>query len=288
MTVFETGAFQLRSLYLGNDAAAVAADAVKRKIGENFETPVAAIVLGSGLGSLADSIENPQRVAFADIPGFPAATVSGHAGQLILGKLAGRPVVALAGRLHVYEGHDAALAAFPVRVLHALGASVYVASNAAGGIRRTFEPGTLMVIADHINLMFRNPLTGAAEKGDSRFPDMSNSYDPNLRALMHDAAATLGLELEDGVYAALTGPAYETPAEVRMLERFGADAVGMSTVPEVIVARALGMRAVAVSCITNKAAGVSSEPLNHAEVLDIGKQVASQFVALITEFIRKL
>jgi purine-nucleoside phosphorylase len=211
-------------------------------------------VLGSGLGGLAERLESAVRIPFSHVPGFPTATVAGHAGQLLYGMLGGRPVVMLAGRFHMYEGHDARLAAFPVRVLHALGVAIYIASNAAGGVRRTFVPGDLMLIADHINLMFRNPLIGPAESGDERFPDMSDPYDPALRTLMREAAAAVDVPLQDGVYCGLLGPTYETPAEVRMLERLGVDAVGMSTVPEVIMARAIGMRAVAVSCITNKAA----------------------------------
>jgi len=172
--------------------------------------------------------------------------------------------------------------------MHALGATVYFASNAAGGVRRTFNPGDLMVISDHMNLMFRNPLFGAVEPGDERFPDMSDPYDAALRALLHDSARTVGVALQDGVYCGLLGPTYETPAEVRMLERLGVDAVGMSTVPEVIVARALGMRVAAVSCITNKAAGLSLEKLSHAEVMDAGRAVAGRFEALVTEFVRRL
>jgi purine-nucleoside phosphorylase len=249
---------------------------------------VAGIVLGSGLGGLADRITNAVTIPFSQVPGFPTATVAGHAGQLLIGQLAERPVVMLAGRFHMYEGHDAGLAAFPVRVLHALGAPVYLASNAAGGVRRTFAPGDLMVIADHINLMFRNPLIGAVEPGDERFPDMSDPYDPGLRALLHDCARTISVPLHDGVYCGLLGPTYETPAEVRMLERLGVDAVGMSTVPEVIMARAIGMRAVAVSCITNKAAGLSHEKLSHQEVMDTGRAVAGRFEALVSEFVRRL
>jgi purine-nucleoside phosphorylase len=207
---------------------------------------------------------------------------------LILGTLADRPVALLAGRFHMYEGHDATLAAFPARVLHALGAPVYFASNAAGGVRRTFAPGDLMVIADHMNLMFRSPLTGPVESGDERFPDMSAPYDPALQSLLHDAARAVGVTLQVGVYCGLLGPTYETPAEVRMLEKLGADAVGMSTVPEVIVARAIGMRVAAVSCITNKAAGLSMQTLNHAEVVETGKAVAENFAALVTEFVRRL
>lgn len=246
------------------------------------------IVLGSGLGGLAERIEEATHIPFADVPGFPAPTVAGHAGQVVAGHLAGRPVIALAGRFHMYEGHGASLAGFPVRVLHALGAPIYLASNAAGGVRRTFQPGDLMLIADHLNLMFRNPLIGAVESGDERFPDMSDPYDRGLRAQMREAARAQGVALQEGVYAGLLGPTYETPAEVRMLERLGVDAVGMSTVPEVLVARAIGMRCVAVSCITNKAAGLSPETLNHAEVMATGRSVAVQFEGLIQQFVKRL
>ena len=269
-------------------AEAGAAEAVLATSVADAPAPVCGIVLGSGLGGLADRLERAVRIPFSHVPGFPTATVAGHAGQLLVGTLGGRPVVALAGRFHLYEGHDAALAAFPVRVMHALGATVYFASNAAGGVRRTFNPGDLMVISDHMNLMFRNPLFGAVEPGDERFPDMSDPYDAALRALLHDSARTVGVALQDGVYGGLLGPTYETPAEVRMLERLGVDAVGMSTVPEVIVARALGMRVAAVSCITNKAAGLSLEKLSHAEVMDAGRAVAGRFEALVTEFVRRL
>ena len=272
----------------GAAAAQIAADSIRQRLGPDAPAPVCGIVLGSGLGGLADRLERVVRIPFSHVPGFPTATVAGHAGQLLVGTLGGRPVVALAGRFHLYEGHDAALAALPVRVMHALGATVYFASNAAGGVRRTFNPGDLMVISDHMNLMFRNPLFGAVEPGDERFPDMSDPYDAALRALLHDAGRTVGVALQDGVYGGLLGPTYETPAEVRMLERLGVDAVGMSTVPEVIVARALGMRVAAVSCITNKAAGLSLEKLSHAEVMDAGRAVAGRFEALVTEFVRRL
>jgi purine-nucleoside phosphorylase len=273
---------------VGIAAAEAAAAYIRQRVGAAWQTPVAGVVLGSGLGGLADRLEQPVRIPFSHVPGFPTATVAGHAGQLMVGLLANRPVVLLAGRFHMYEGHAAGLAAFPVRVLHALGAPVYIASNAAGGVRRTFSAGDLMLIADHMNLMFRNPLVGPTERGDERFPDMSDPYDPALRALMREAAATVNVPLHEGVYCGLLGPTYETPAEVRMLERLGADAVGMSTVPEVIMARAIGMRAVAVSCITNKAAGLSHEKLSHQEVMDAGKAVASRFEGLITEFVRRL
>ncbi len=272
----------------GTADARIAADYVRQRVGADFQTPVCGIVLGSGLGGLAAQVTHATRIPFSRVPGFPNATVSGHAGQLIAGTLAGRPVVLMAGRFHMYEGHDAAMAAFPVRVLHALGAPVYVASNAAGGVRRTFAPGDLMVIADHLNLMFRNPLSGPPEPGDERFPDMSAPYDHGLQALMHEAGRAVGVALQVGVYCGLLGPTYETPAEVRMLERLGADAVGMSTVPEVVVARALGMRVVAVSCITNKAAGQTLQPLDHREVVEAGNAVSAHFEALIMEFVNRL
>jgi purine-nucleoside phosphorylase len=222
------------------------------------------------------------------VPGFPTATVVGHAGNLIVGRLAGRPVVALAGRFHMYEGHDAALAGFPVRVLAALGAPVLVVSNAAGGVRRTFRPGDLMLIADHLNLLFRSPLVGALEPGDLRFPDMSAPYDDALRAAARAVAREQGVALQEGVYAGLLGPTYETPAEVRMLSLLGADAVGMSTVPEVIVARAIGMRVLGISCITNMACGLSPSPLSHDEVLETTRAVARSFESLVEGIVAAL
>jgi purine-nucleoside phosphorylase len=287
-TPFTTSTFAARPGTPGAAAAHTAADAIRRHVGPTFIAPVCGIVLGSGLGSLAEHITNAIRIPFSHVPGFPTATVAGHAGQVIMGTLADRPVVALAGRFHMYEGHEANVAAFPARVFHALGAPVYFASNAAGGVRRTFAAGDLMVVADHMNMMFRNPLSGPLEPGDQRFPDMSDPYDRELRALLHECGRATGVPLHDGVYCGLLGPTYETPAEVRMLERMGADAVGMSTVPETIVARALGMRVAAVSCITNKAAGLSLEPLNHQEVVDAGRSVAPRFAALVTEFVRRL
>jgi purine-nucleoside phosphorylase len=260
-----------------------AATAIRERIGT--DAPAAAIILGSGLGGLAGRIASAVSVPFAEVPGFPTATVVGHAGKLIAGSLAGRPIVALAGRFHMYEGHDAALAGFPVRVLHALGARVLFVSNAAGGIDPAFAPGSLMLITDHINLMWRNPLIGARQPGDERFPDMSSPYDDGLARQLRQHAASLGFALEEGVYCGLLGPTYETLAEVKMLATLGADAVGMSTVPEVIVARAIGMRVAGVSCITNHAAGISPHPLSHAEVLETTALVASRFEALVERFV---
>jgi purine-nucleoside phosphorylase len=271
----------------GVRAAAETAAAIRRRTGTD-DAPALGIVLGSGLGGLVKRIADARDVAFADVPGFPAASVVGHAGRVVVGTLGGRTVIALAGRFHMYEGHSAALAGFPVRVLHALGAGTLFVSNAAGGIRPTFRPGDLMVITDHLNLMFRNPLEGAVEPGDTRFPDMSEPYDRALASLLHREAATLGLELREGVYCGLLGPTYETPAEVRMLRILGADAVGMSTVPEVIVARALGMRVAGVSCITNFAAGTTNQPLSHAEVLETTALVATRFESLVERFVAAL
>lgn len=270
----------------GADAARQAADAVRARLGD--ERPVAAIVLGSGLGGLVEEIDVVETVRYEDIPGFPTATVAGHAGALIAGTLAGKFVVALAGRFHVYEGHDIRLAAFPARVVHALGAPTFIVSNAAGGVNRLWQPGDLMLIRDHINMMFRNPLIGPLEPGDLRFPDMSAPYDDALLSLARRVGAEQGIALREGVYAALLGPAYETPAEVRMLAALGADAVGMSTVPEVIAARAVGMRVLGVSCITNLACGLTSAPITHAEVLETGGRVAERFRRLIREIVGEL
>lgn len=270
----------------GADAAQRAAESVRARIG--LHTPVAGVILGSGLGGLASRIAGAVAIPFADVPGFPAATVVGHAGTLIAGTLAGRPVVALAGRFHMYEGHPAPLAGFPVRVLHALGAPVLFVSNAAGGIRRTFRAGDLMLIRDHLNLMFQNPLIGALEPGDIRFPDMSAAYDTGLAELLRQQAVALGIPLQEGVYGGLLGPAYETPSEVRMLAALGADAVGMSTVPEVIVARAIGMRVAGISCVTNLAAGISPHELSHAEVIETTTKVAERFESLVERFVGAL
>jgi len=256
--------------------------------GLGAEKPVAALILGSGLGGLADRIDGAVRVPFAEIPGFPSASVAGHAGVLMAGRLAGRRVLALAGRFHMYEGHEAALAAFPTRVLHALGARTLIVSNAAGGIRPTLHPGDLMIIRDHINFMFRNPLIGPVVDGETRFPDMSAPYDAALCALARDIALDEGIVLAHGIYCGLLGPTYETPAEVRMLSLMGADAVGMSTVPEVIMARALGMRVLGVSCVTNMACGLSTEPITHAEVIETPARAAAKFERLVSGVVSRL
>lgn len=267
-------------------AAKRSADAIRQRIGT--AEPEIAIILGSGLGGLVDEFENAVRVPFVDIPGFPEPTVLGHAGALVSGRLGGRAAIALAGRFHMYEGHSVALAGFPVRVMHALGANILFVSNAAGAIRRDLGPGDLMIIEDHLNLTFANPLTGMAQEGEERFPDMSEPYDARLRAALRAAGDKLGVALKEGVYACLPGPSFETRAEVRMLERLGADAVGMSTVPEVIVARARGMRVAGVSCITNAATGTSEFPVLHADVLDVTARSATTFQSLVRSFVTDL
>lgn len=275
----------MRSAF-GAAAAKAAAKAIRTKL--KLTTPRAAIILGSGLGGLAEGIEKPKRMAYGKIPGFPKATVPGHAGELVTGSLAGVPVVAFSGRFHMYEGHDVRLAAFPARVAHALGAKVLVVSNAAGGLRKTLSPGSLVLISDHLNLMFRNPLIGALEPGDIRFPDMSEPYDAELRTLAARIGREQGVALSEGVYAGLLGPSYETRAEVRMLSQLGADVVGMSTVPEVIVARAIGLRVLGFSCVTNLACGLSDAPITHDEVLETTARVASRLQQLVSGVVARL
>lgn len=270
----------------GATAAGIAAEAAGSTLA--VTKPVAAIVLGSGLGALADRVTNARRVPYADIPGFHAPKVEGHKGELIAGTLGGREVLLLAGRFHMYEGHSAQASSFPVRVVNALGAETLFVSNAAGGINRAFKPGTLMVIRDHLNLQFRNPLIGPLEPGDVRFPDMSEAYAAPLRAKLHAAAKAGGLTLAEGVYVGLLGPTYETPSEVKMLATLGADAVGMSTVAETIVARSIGMQVAGVSCITNAAAGISETPLDHKEVMEVGRQATAAFCGLVERWVAAL
>ncbi len=268
------------------DAVDQAADAISSRL--EARRPAIALILGSGLGALADELDEPVVVPFAEIPGFPPATVAGHQGRLVAGRLEGRDVIALAGRFHIYEGHSADTVALPVRVSAALGARTLFVSNAAGGVNRTFRAGALMLIHDHINLMWRNPLIGPVRPGEERFPDMSDPYDPVLLGILRTCAEHLRLSVVEGVYAGLTGPAYETPAEVRMLERLGADAVGMSTVPEVIAARALQLRVAGVSCISNPAAGLSAAPLSHDEVLETTARVRDDFLRLVRCFVSRI
>jgi len=256
----------------GKGTAAEATEAVQQRLGSL--QPRVAIVLGSGLGFLADEVIDPIRIPYNTIPGFPQPGVAGHKGELVAGKLEGVPVIVQAGRFHLYEGHPAAVAALPSRVFAELGVEILIVTNAAGGVRRTFPGGTLMLIADHINLMWRNPLIGQPERGEQRFPMMHEPYDRKLRSLARTVARESGIRLEEGVYAGLLGPSYETPAEVRMLEKLGADAVGMSTVPEVLVARSRGIRCLGFSSITNPGAGLTAQALSHEEVLAASQEIA--------------
>ncbi len=243
--------------------------------------PRVAMVLGSGLGGLAEAVESPMRLPYGDIPGFPATTVVGHAGELVAGELDGVPVILQSGRSHLYEGHEPGAAALPVRVFAELGAEILIVTNAAGGIRPDLRPPTLMLIADHVNLMWRNPLAGPVEHGEERFPDMAQPYDAELRAAARAVAREKGIRMAEGVYAGVLGPRYETPAEIRMLERLGVDAVGMSTVPEVLAARAWGLRVLGISSITNLAAGLAAAPLSHEEVLAAGRGLSSQLESMV-------
>jgi purine-nucleoside phosphorylase len=247
--------------------------------------PAVILVLGSGLGGLAEEIGDAVAIPYGDIPGFPRSTVVGHAGRLVAGIMNGVEVVAMQGRFHLYEGWEPSVVGLPIRALGALGARALVVSNAAGGIRPGMQAGDLMLIADHLNLMGRNPLMGPVVGGEERFPDMSAPYDPEFRRIALRLALEQKLRLEEGVYAGMLGPSYETPAEIRMLRVLGGDAVGMSTVPEVIVARALGLRVLGISLISNLAAGISPHPLSHAEVMEAGALAEPRFGRLVRELL---
>jgi purine-nucleoside phosphorylase len=249
------------------------------------DSPIA-VVLGSGLDSFGDALEGARSLPFSSLPGLPPATVEGHKGRLVAGTLGGVPVLALQGRLHGYEGHDAATVAFPARVLGALGARALVVTNAAGACNPAFAPGDLMVIRDHLNLSGQNPLTGPNEDAlGPRFPDLSRAYDVRLAEALQAAASQSGTPLRSGVYAQFTGPSYETPAEIRMARLLGADAVGMSTVPEVIAAAHQGLPLCGISCITNHASGIGTTPLTHAEVVQVARRTEEKFLALLRAFL---
>jgi len=248
--------------------------------------PEVGVVLGSGLGGFADAVSEPLEIPYGEIPGWPAATAIGHAGTLVLGRFGAVPVAVMKGRAHLYEGHPAAQVVFGVRVLGRLGIRSLVLTNACGAIDPSVEPGRLVAISDHLNLQGTSPLVGPNDETlGPRFPDMTDAYDPAYRALAHDAAARIGLALGEGVYAAWLGPAFETPAEIRMMRALGADLVGMSTVPEVLAARHMGIRCLALSCVTNAAAGVRPEPIEHERVLEVGARAAGDLVALLHEVI---
>jgi purine-nucleoside phosphorylase len=251
--------------------------------------PEVGIVLGSGLGGLADELEDPVAIPFADLPGWPAATAPGHVGRLLLGRLAGRPVAMLQGRFHLYEGNAPGLVVQPVLLFRRLGATVLVLTNAAGGLDPSFGPGTLMVIRDHLNLTGQNPLVGpnAAVIGD-RFPDMTDAWSARLRDRLHAAGGAEGVQLAEGVYVGLVGPNYETPAEVRLYAGLGGHAVGMSTVMECIAARWAGLEICGVSLVTNAGAGYTGEPLTHEEVLAAGAEAGPRLARVIRRFVAEL
>lgn len=251
--------------------------------------PEIGIVLGSGLGDLADGIEDPIAIPFAELPGWPAATAPGHAGRLLLGRLGGRIVVMLQGRFHLYEGNDAGLVIQPVLLFKQLGARLVVLTNAAGGLDPSFGPGTLMVMRDHINLTGRSPLIGRnADELGPRFPDLTDAWSPRLRERLHAAAVAEGVTLAEGIYVGLTGPTYETPAEVRMLAALGGHAVGMSTVLECIAARWVGLEVCGVSLVTNAGAGYTGLPLTHEEVLESGREAGPRLARVIRRFVEDL
>jgi len=251
--------------------------------------PQVAIILGSGLGALAGEVRADAVVPYAEIPGFPRSTVEGHAGNLLVGRLEGRAVAVMQGRAHFYEGYSLADVVFPVRVIRALGARVLLVSNAAGGINRLWSSGDLMIIADHINFMGSNPLMGPNDPDlGPRFPDMSQAYDPDLIALAERAALAEGIAIRKGVYAGVHGPSYETPAELRMLRGWGADAVGMSTVPEVIAARHMGMRVLGITAITDMATGEQIKTVTHEDVMAVAREIEPKFIRLVKRIVREM
>jgi purine-nucleoside phosphorylase len=244
--------------------------------------PHIGVVLGSGLGGFADSLNHVTRIPYAEIPAFPRSTAIGHAGQLVIGKSGAVPVAVMQGRVHLYEGYSAHEVAFPIRVFGRMGIRAVILTNAAGGINLAYQQGALVLIRDHINLQGTNPLVGANdERFGVRFPDMTHAYEKPYRDMAREKAAKLGMTLHEGVYAALLGPSYETPAEIRYLRTIGADLVGMSTVFEVIAARHMGMKVLAISCVTNMAAGIIDQPLSHQEVMETGERVKTSFEALL-------
>ena len=255
----------------------------------NLGVPEIAIVLGTGLGAFAEELEDPVVIAYGDIPNFPRPTAVGHAGRLVIGSIGGLTVAAMQGRAHQYEGYSSREAAFPVRVLGRLGVKSLVLTNAAGGINSAYRQGALVVLSDHINLQGTNPLNGPNDdRFGPRFPGMSEVYCRSYRRLAQEAAGELGIDLQEGVYAALAGPSFETPAEIRYLRAIGADLVGMSTVPEAIVGRHMGIGVLAISCVTNMAAGLSAGEISHEEVLETGQRVRETFRALLTAILPRV
>ena len=263
--------------------------AVDRIRTETQARPRVAVVLGSGLGAFANELTDRTEIPYAEIPGWPASTALGHAGKLVIGRLNGLDVAVMAGRNHLYEGYSGAQVTFGVRVLHQLGVRSIVFTNAAGGINLAYSQGALVLISDHVNLQGTNPLIGPNDDSlGPRFPDLTDAYSAEFRAIAHEVARGLQIPLAEGVYAAVTGPSYETPAEIRCLRTIGADLVGMSTVPEVIVANHMGMRVLAISCVTNMAAGISKQKINHEEVLETGRKVRDTLVRFLKALMPRL
>lgn len=280
-----------RGVYEEYDRAESAALAIRMALAqkEHLGVPGIAVILGSGLGAFADSLQDSIVIPYGEIPHFPRSTAIGHAGRLVIGKLGELTVAAMQGRVHQYEGYTAREAAFPVRVLARLGVRRLVLTNAAGGINPAYGQGALVLLSDHINLQGANPLTGPNDdRFGPRFPSMGEAYDAGFRAIAKQAARELGYELPEGIYAALAGPSYETPAEIRFLRTIGADLVGMSTVPEVIAARHMGLGVLALSCVTNMAAGLGAGEICHQEVLETGERVRSTFLALLTAILPRI
>jgi len=268
------------------DHAARAANFIRTRANADLSVGV---VLGSGLGAFGDDLSQSVSIRYDEIPGFAQATVEGHAGRLVIGSAEGVTVAAMQGRFHFYEGYSLEDVTFPIRVLKLVGVHTLILTNAAGSLNTEFTPGSLMIISDHINLMGVNPLIGPNdERFGPRFPDLTSTYDPELQSIVIEEAKVLGLDMRRGVYAALSGPSYETPAEIHMVRTLGADAVGMSTVPEAIVARHMDMRVIGISCITNLAAGVSSRPVDHSQVIATGERVRSEFTELLKRVVKRL
>jgi purine-nucleoside phosphorylase len=257
--------------------------------GKTSIRPRIGLILGSGLGELADQLEQPDSIDYGMIPHFPVSTVEGHAGKLVFGRLEGQPVVAMQGRFHYYEGYSMQEVTYPVRVMKALGVQMLLVTNACGGLNPSFQPGNLMIIRDHLNLTGSNPLIGPNEPSlGPRFPDMSRAYAPDLAELAKQTAAALGIEVREGVYAGISGPNYMTPAELKMLRLLGADAVGMSTVPEVIVASHAGLQMIGIACVTDMAIAETLEPLTHEQVIEVANRTKPKFIALVKGIVGRL
>lgn len=258
-------------------------------LNKTSQKPEIGLILGSGLGSIADTIENAQIFKYEDIPHFPISTVEGHAGELVIGTIKNKCVVAMKGRFHFYEAYTMQDVTFPVRVMKLLGIDKLIVTNAAGAVNTSFKPGDLMLITDHLNLSGSNPLIGKnLDEFGPRFPDMSTAYSPELINQTKNIASSLNIDVKEGVYAMLSGPTYETPAEIKMIRTLGGDAVGMSTVPEVIVSNHSSIKTLGISCLTNMAAGILAQPLNHEEVIETSNMVKANFIKLVTSIIQKI